>query len=69
MSLIKTVAIKESIKARFGAQVSNLFNHPNLGTPNNLNVSTPAGFGALTALQTAQGAGPRAIQLTACINF
>ncbi len=69
MSLIKTIAVAESIKIRIGAQVSNLFNHPNFAPPNNLNVSTPAGFGALTQLQSAEGAGPRAIQLTARINF
>ncbi len=69
MSLIKSVAVRESIKLQVGAQVSNLFNHPNFAPPTNLNVSTPAGFGQITALQSAEGAGPRAIQLTGRINF
>ena len=69
MSLIKSVAFTEAIRLRIGAQVSNLFNHPNFAPPTNLNVSTPAGFGQITALQSAEGAGPRAIQLTARINF
>jgi hypothetical protein len=68
MSLIKSIQIKESLRVQFGAQVANLFNHPNFAAPANLTEGV-AGFGALTALQTAEGAGPRAIQLTARITF
>jgi hypothetical protein len=49
-------------------QVANLFNHPNFAPPATLTVGV-AGFGALTALQSAEGAGPRQIQLTARITF
>jgi hypothetical protein len=49
-------------------QVANLFNHPNFATPSSLTLGV-AGFGAITALQTAEGAGPRAIQLTGRITF
>jgi hypothetical protein len=68
MSLLKRFAITESARFELGAQVSNLFNHPNFAPPNNLTLGVPA-FGQITALQSAEGAGPRAIQLTARINF
>jgi hypothetical protein len=68
MSLIKSIQIRESARIQVGAQVANLFNHPNFAPPSSLTVGV-AGFGALTALQTAEGAGPRAIQLTARITF
>jgi hypothetical protein len=51
-----------------GAQVANVANHPNYNPPGNLTVGIP-GFGALTSMQTAEGAGPRAIQLVARITF
>jgi hypothetical protein len=68
MSLIKSIQIRESLRVQIGAQVANLFNHPNFAPPSTLTVGV-AGFGALTALQTAEGAGPRQIQLTARITF
>ncbi|HTW63279.1 MAG TPA: hypothetical protein VME17_01630, partial [Bryobacteraceae bacterium] len=68
MSLIKSVQIRESARAQVGVQVANLFNHPNFAAPQNLTLGV-AGFGQLTALQSAEGAGPRQIQLTARITF
>ncbi|HEX4809652.1 MAG TPA: carboxypeptidase-like regulatory domain-containing protein [Bryobacteraceae bacterium] len=68
MSLIKAVPITESVRMQIGAQIANLFNHPNFAPPSNLTVGV-AGFGQITGLQTAEGAGPRAIQLTARITF
>jgi hypothetical protein len=68
LSLIKSVNITERLRMRVGAQVANVFNHPNFGVPNNLTLGI-AGFGQITSLQTAEGAGPRDIQLTARINF
>jgi hypothetical protein len=68
MSLIKSIPIKESVRAQIGVQVANLFNHPNFAPPSVLTEGV-AGFGALTALQSAEGAGPRQIQLTARITF
>jgi len=68
LSLIKTVNFTERLRMRVGAQVANVFNHPNFAPPSNLTVGV-AGFGQITALQTAEGAGPRDIQLTARINF
>ncbi len=68
LSLIKTVSLTERIRIRFGAQVANVFNHPNFAVPTNLTVGV-AGFGQITGLQTAEGAGPRDIQLTGRITF
>jgi Carboxypeptidase regulatory-like domain len=69
ISLLKRVALTESLRAEFGAQVANVANHPNFAPPNNLTISIPAGFGQLTSLQQAEGAGPRQIQLTARLTF
>jgi hypothetical protein len=68
MSLIKSIPIKESVRAQIGVQVANLFNHPNFAPPGNLTLGVAA-FGTLTALQSAEGAGPRQIQLTGRITF
>jgi hypothetical protein len=68
MSLIKSIPIKESVRAQLGVQVANLLNHPNFAPPQTLTVGV-AGFGTLNALQSAEGAGPRQIQLTARITF
>ena len=67
MSLIKTVKFSESLRLQFGAEVANLLNHRNYEPPN-MAVDT-TGFGTLTGLQTAEGAGPRAVQITARISF
>jgi len=67
MSIIKTVKFTEGLRMQFGAEVANLFNHRNYQPPN-MAVDT-TGYGTLTGLQTAEGAGPRAIQLTARISF
>ncbi len=43
-------------------QVANAFNHANYAPPSTLEVGV-AGFGQLTAMQIAEGAGPRQLQL------
>jgi hypothetical protein len=68
LSLIKSINFTERIRMRVGAQVANAFNHPNFAVPNTLTVGV-AGFGQITGLQTAEGAGPRDIQLTGRITF
>ena len=68
MSLIKSINFTESVRVQFGGEAANLFNHPNYAVPANLTVGT-SGFGSVTNLQTAEGAGPRAIQLTCRFNF
>jgi len=51
----------------FGARLISEFNHPNYPPPNTS--LTTAQFGTITALQSAEGIGPRSIQLTARITF
>lgn len=68
LSLLKRIPITERVHVQFGAQVANLFNHPNYAPPSNLTVGVPA-FGQITSLQTAEGAGPRSIQLTGRVIF
>lgn len=67
-SLLKRFAIRESMHVEVGAQVANIFNHPNYAPPNNLTLGVPA-FGTITAMQIAEGAGPRVIQLTGRFTF
>jgi hypothetical protein len=67
LSLIKSLRLAESACFQFGAQVANVFNHPNYSPPST-SVNTAA-FGTITSLQSAEGAGPRAIQLTGRITF
>ncbi|MCU1259799.1 MAG: hypothetical protein JWO80_2684 [Bryobacterales bacterium] len=68
LSLFKGVTIKERIKVQIGASAANAFNHPNYAVPGNLTVAT-SGFASVTNLQSAEGAGPRSIQLSARILF
>ncbi len=68
LSLLKRIPITERIRFQFGAQVANLFNHPNYAPPSNLTVGVPA-FGQITSLQSAEGAGPRSMQLAGRIIF
>jgi hypothetical protein len=67
LSLIKSVNIKEGIRAQGGIQAANLFNHTNYEQPNTtFNVG---GFGQVYNVQGAEGAGPRAVQVTARVTF
>jgi len=68
LSLIKRFTIKERARMEVGMQVSNAFNHANYAPPLNLTLGVPA-FGQITSLQTAEGAGPRQLQLTGRITF
>jgi hypothetical protein len=68
LSLFKGVAVTERMKVQIGASVSNAFNHPNYAPPGNLTIGT-SGFASVTNLQSAEGAGPRSIQLTARVSF
>jgi hypothetical protein len=68
ISLLKRIPLAESVRLEFGAQVSNITNHPNYNPPGNLTLGVP-GFGQITNMQTAEGAGPRAIQLTGRLTF
>jgi hypothetical protein len=67
MALLKSVRIKESLQFQIGAQAANLFNHVNFAPPNTTLGTAP--FGTISNVQTAEGAGPRQIQITARLTF
>ena len=67
ISLFRTLSFKERAKLRFGIAAANLFNHPNYSTPS-LTLGT-ASFGTITSLQSAEGSGPRAIQIAGRLTF
>ena len=68
LSLVKAVQLTEASKLQVGISTANLFNHRNYEPPNT-EVDTPEQYGQSTELQTAEGAGPRTVQLTARISF
>ena len=68
LSLFKSVAFTERIRLQIGASAANVFNHPNYDVPSNLTVGT-SGFAQIGNLQSAEGAGPRSVQLTGRIQF
>jgi hypothetical protein len=68
LSLIKHIPVAERVRMEVGLQVSNIANHPNFAPPGTLTLGV-AGFGQVTSLQSAEGAGPRALQLTGRITF
>ncbi len=68
LSLIKQFTIKERMRVQVGMQVANAFNHPNYAPPNSLTLGEPA-FGQITSMQSAEGAGPRQVQLTGRLTF
>jgi len=67
MSLMKSVRIKESLRFRIGAQAANLFNHVNYAPPSTTFNTAP--FGTISNVQTAEGAGPRQVQITMRLTF
>ncbi len=67
LSLMKSVSLREQTSFRFSAEAANVFNHRNYEPPN-MQLDS-AGFGSITALQTAEGAGPRSLELTGRFNF
>jgi hypothetical protein len=66
-SLMKNVSLGEKSRFQLGVEAANLFNHRNYEPPN-MQVDS-SGFGAITALQTAEGAGPRSLELSGRIMF
>ena len=67
LSAYRTVKFKERLALRLGVSASNLFNHPNYGNPNLILGTAP--FGTISSLQSAEGAGPRGIQLGGRLTF
>jgi hypothetical protein len=67
LSLLKSFALQEQSRFQLGIAAANIFNHRNYEPPN-MQVDSP-GFGSITALQTAEGAGPRSLELSGRITF
>lgn len=67
LSLIKSLQLAERMQLQVGAQAANVFNHQNWDVPN-MQVDA-GGFGTISGLQTAEGAGPRMLMLTARVTF
>jgi hypothetical protein len=67
LSLMKNFALCKSSKIQFGVEAANVFNHRNYEPPNMQ--ADSSGFGSITALQTAEGAGPRSLELSGRITF
>jgi hypothetical protein len=67
LSLMKSFAFYENSKFQLGLEAANVFNHRNYEPPN-MQVDS-SGFGSITALQTAEGAGPRSLELSGRITF
>lgn len=67
LSLMKDVALTEKSRFILGVEAANLFNHRNYEPPNVQ--ADSAAFGSITALQTAEGAGPRSLELVGRITF
>jgi len=68
VSLVKSFAIHEQGNFRLGVETANIFNHRNYEPPN-MQVDATGVFGTITGLQTAEGAGPRSLELTGRITF
>jgi hypothetical protein len=67
MSLMKGIRFTETSMLQIGGQAANLFNHPNYAPPNTTFNTAP--FGSISALQAAEGAGPRTLQLIGRFSF
>ena len=67
MSLRKDIPIYERTKLSLSVEAANVFNHRNYEPPN-MQVDA-AQFGSISALQTAEGAGPRSLEIAGRINF
>ncbi len=67
LSLLKNLSLTEKGKLQLGVEAANVLNHRNYEPPN-MQVDS-SGFGSITALQTAEGAGPRSLELSGRITF
>ncbi len=66
-SLRKSLLLHGSAKLLLGLEAANALNHRNYEPPN-MQVDA-AGFGSITALAAAEGAGPRSLQISGRISF
>ena len=63
---MKGVALYEQTRLQLSIEAANVFNHRNYEPPN-MQVDS-GGFGSITALQTAEGARPRSLELSGRIT-
>ena len=66
LSVTKTFPLTDHASFLFSLEAANAFNHRNYEPPN---MQVDAAYGSITALQTAEGAGPRSLELVGRINF
>jgi Carboxypeptidase regulatory-like domain/TonB dependent receptor len=66
--LAKTFQVHEGVRMRFEATFTNLANHPNFAAPS-VDVSSPATFGKITSVQSAENSGNRTGQAALRIDF
>ena len=67
LSLMKGISLHEQTKLQLSIEASNVFNHRNYEPPNTQ--VDAATFGQISGLQTAEGAGPRSLELAGRITF
>jgi hypothetical protein len=67
LSLRKGLTLHENARLELSVEAANLFNHRNYEPPN-MQLDSGA-FGSIPELQTAEGAGPRNLQLSGRITF
>ncbi len=67
LSLIKSIKITERLQFQFGAQAANALNHRNFDVPDT--ILDDQAFGTISGLQSAEGAGPRNVEITGRISF
>jgi hypothetical protein len=66
-SLVKGISLHEGLTLQFGISAANVLNHRNYAPPNmELDSSS---YGETSELQSAEGTGPRTVQLTGRISF
>ncbi|MDR3750098.1 MAG: carboxypeptidase regulatory-like domain-containing protein [Terracidiphilus sp.] len=67
LSMMKNILLTKQSKFQIGVEAANIFNHRNYEPPNMQ--ADSGGFGSITALQTAEGAGPRSMELSGRMTF
>jgi hypothetical protein len=68
LSLTKIFTVTAQSNFQFGVEAANVLNHRNYEPPN-MQVDATSSFGTITALQTAEGAGPRSLELSGRFTF
>jgi hypothetical protein len=66
--LSKSFQPREHMRVRFEATFTNLLNHPNFAPPA-VDVTSPATFGKITSVQSAENSGNRSGQVSLRIDF